>query len=106
MAAGRSPTLGRGPDHPPPPVEATGESVTRGIRRCADRVPMRPHAAGGSCPRPRRQAYGVEDLLVPRAAAQVPGERLADLVVGRLRDPPEQIDGGDDEARGAEAALH
>ena len=55
---------------------------------------------------PAASVHGVEDLLVPGAAAEVPGERLADLVVRRVRDAPEEIGRGDDEARRAEAALH
>ena len=48
----------------------------------------------------------VEDLLVPGAAAEVPGERLADLVVARIGHAAEEVGRGDDEPRRAEAALH
>ena len=48
---------------------------------------------------------GVEDLLVPRAAAEVSGQRLADLVVGRIGNPAEELGRRDDESRSAEAAL-
>ena len=54
----------------------------------------------------RRGAHGVEDLRVPGAAAEVAGERLADLVVRRMRAAPQEVGGRDDEPRRAEAALH
>ena len=50
--------------------------------------------------------HRVEDLLVPGAAAEIPRERLADLVVRGVGNAPEEIVGRDHEARGAEAALH
>ena len=53
-----------------------------------------------------RRVDGVEDLRVAGAAAEVAGERLAHLVVARVRDAVEQVGGGDDEPRRAEAALH
>ena len=53
-----------------------------------------------------RQPHRVEDLLVARAAAQVAGERLADLGVGRARRARQQVVRGDDQPRRAEAALH
>src|SRR5439155_9102730 len=49
--------------------------------------------------------YRVEDLLVPGAAAEIAGKRLADLVVRGVRIATEQLGSCDDEARGAEAAL-
>ena len=51
------------------------------------------------------QANRGEDLLVAGAAAEVAGERLADLVVARVRRSREEVGGGDDESGGAEAAL-
>src|SRR4051794_31812108 len=48
----------------------------------------------------------VEDLLVAGAAAEVARESLADLVIRRARRVIEQVDGGDDQARRAEPALH
>src|SRR5438445_5991141 len=54
----------------------------------------------------RCQPHGVEDLCVPRAAAEVAGQRLADLVVARIRVLAQQVRRCDDEARRAEAALH
>src|ERR671931_466844 len=78
-----------------------------------------PPGAGCPCPRgslarPHRrarealggQAHGVEDLLVAGAAAQVAGQRLADLGVAGARAAPQQVVGGDDQAGGAESALH
>ena len=53
-----------------------------------------------------RRPHGVEDLRVAGAAAEVARERLADLVVGRVRDAPQQVGGRDDEPGRAEAALH
>src|SRR5581483_8041266 len=52
------------------------------------------------------EPHGVDDLHVARAAAEVAGERLADLVVRRARVAAQQVDGRDDEAGRAEAALH
>ena len=48
----------------------------------------------------------VHDRLVARAPAQVPGQRLPDLRVRRTGAAVEQVVGGDDQPRGAEAALH
>ena len=53
----------------------------------------------------RRQPDGVEDLLIAGAAAEVARERLADLVVARIRAAGEQVRRRDDEPRRAEAAL-
>src|SRR5688572_29911888 len=47
----------------------------------------------------------VEDLLVPGAAAEISGQRLADLVVARVGDAPQQIRRGDHETGRAEPAL-
>src|SRR4051794_13685796 len=52
------------------------------------------------------EPYGVDDLLVARAAAEVAGERLADLRVARARIARQQVVRGDDQPRRAEAALH
>src|SRR5216684_2204163 len=57
-------------------------------------------------PPARREADRVEDLLVAGTAAQVPGEGLADLGVGGLRNPAQQVIRGDDQARRAETTLH
>ena len=54
----------------------------------------------------RRTVHGFEDLPVPGAAADVAGQRLADLGVGRLGVVAQERGGRDDEARRAEAALH
>ena len=51
------------------------------------------------------RADRVEDLLVARAAAQVAGQRLADLGVARVRLALQQVVGGDDQPGRAEAAL-
>ena len=53
------------------------------------------------------QPHGVQDLLVARAAAQVAGERLADLGSSSgCGTRVEQVVHRDDQARRAEAALH
>jgi hypothetical protein len=52
-----------------------------------------------------REAYRVDDLSIPGAAAEVAGKRLADLALAGVGAPLEQIGCGDDEARRAEAAL-
>src|SRR5919205_657080 len=77
----------------------------RGGRRPSPRCPhagsrraLLGEAVGG-------QADRVEDLLVPGAAAQVAGQRLADLGIGRARIAVEQVVAGDDEPGRAEAAL-
>src|SRR6266850_4661948 len=54
----------------------------------------------------RRAAHRVEDLPVTRAAADVSGQRLADLRLGRLGVVAKQRGGGDDETWRAEPALH
>src|SRR5207237_9158533 len=75
-------------------------------RRCG-RVRARPRAG---CVEPVSssggETDGVEDLRVARAAAEVAGERLANLVLRRVGVLLEQCGGGDDETRRAEAALH
>ena len=50
--------------------------------------------------------HRLEDLAVPRAAADVPGERLLYLGVARLGIRAQQRDRRDHEAGRAEAALH
>ena len=87
--------------------------VTRGVHR--DEVgalddggahePAPVHAARVGHP-VRRQPHGVQDLLVPRAAAEVAGQRLADLGVGGVRLPGQQVVGLHQQPGGAEAALH
>ena len=54
----------------------------------------------------RRQPHRVEDLLVARAAAQVAGQRLADLRVRGRRLARQQVVRRDDQPRRAEPALH
>ena len=100
---------GVAPEHP------RGEEVA-GVRELAghfrDRVDAPDRLADAAelelaCSRPaRREANGVEDLRVAGAAAEVAGERLADLVVVRARRSPQQVDRGHDQSRRAEAALH
>src|SRR5207253_690580 len=53
----------------------------------------------------RRRQHGLHDLLVARAAAEVPGQRQPHLVLGRLGPLVEQGRGRDQHARRAEAAL-
>ncbi len=70
----------------------------------ADLADLKRAARSASCA--RGQPHGVEDLRVAGAAAEVAGERLADLVVRRVRAAPQQIGRRDDEPGRAEAALH
>ena len=53
-----------------------------------------------------RQPHRVEDLRVPRTAAEVAAQRLADLVVRGLRHPPQEIHRRHDQPGRAEPALH
>src|SRR6266581_4915688 len=53
----------------------------------------------------RRQLDGVDDLGVPGAAADVAGQRLADLEDARLWHAPQQVVRRHHQARSAEAAL-
>ena len=55
---------------------------------------------------PGGQAHGLDDLLVARAAAQVAGQRLADLGVVRVGVAGQQVVGRDQQPGRAEAALH
>src|SRR5262245_32318341 len=63
------------------------------------------------CPRRRRDGlagrllYGIDDLVVAGAAAEVTHEPLFDLVLSRLGVLVQQRLGGDNLARGADAAL-
>src|SRR6478672_8699396 len=56
------------------------------------------HALGGDLDR-------LDDVLVASTAAEVAGQRLADLGLGRGRVLAQEGQGGDQEARRAEAAL-
>ena len=79
--------------------------------RCRRRPPAGARGGGavtGALDRgepPGRQLDRVDDLRVARAAAEVAGERLADVGLGGLRVAREQVVARDDQARGAEAAL-
>src|SRR6185503_10862495 len=53
----------------------------------------------------RGRLDGLDDVVVPRAPAEVPLERLADLLVGRIRVPLEDLRGGHDHPGRAVAAL-
>src|SRR5215218_11069287 len=53
-----------------------------------------------------RQSDRVEDLRVPRTAAQVAAQRLANLVVRGLRHPPQEIHRRHDQPGCAEPTLH
>src|SRR5215217_1750663 len=52
-----------------------------------------------------RPAHRLDDVRVARAAADLPRDRLADLLVGRARIAVQQRPRGHDHAGGAEAAL-
>ena len=47
-----------------------------------------------------------DDPLVAGAAAEVPGQALADVLLARLGHAAQQVAGRDEQARGAEPALH
>src|SRR6266550_1611479 len=74
------------------------------------RLTLSPHGRARACGRSRsragRQSDRVEALRVPRAAAKVARQGLADLVLARVRAAREQVGGRDDEAGRAEAALN
>ena len=50
--------------------------------------------------------HGLEDVLIPGAAAQMAGQQLAQLVVGVVHAPVQDLHRRHDKARGAEAALN
>jgi len=53
----------------------------------------------------RSAIYRFQDLVIPGAPAQVAGQRLLDLVCGRLGDLLQQVGGRHQQARRAVAAL-
>ena len=108
---------GWGVRHPPPTIivaagaAAQGVLCDKSVTFIHSRLAQSPRAAvrrraTAHGPRPRGQPDRVEDLHVAGAAAEVARQRLADLVVARLRAVLEQVGRRDDEARRAEAALH
>src|SRR5438445_8328072 len=70
-------------------------------RRLASMERLRRRPGGRVLHPARRQLDGLEDLDVARAAAEVSGERLADLVPRRHRAPVEERLGGAENPRGA-----
>ena len=83
------------------PLDRVAEDVdSHGVPPRPTRVGRRRvrHRLGGGADRD-------DDVLVPGAATEVALDRVADLVVGRIRVTVEQVDGGHDHARRAEAAL-
>src|SRR2546428_243481 len=68
--------------------------LDRGLRLHRGRL----HLGGG-------RTDGVHDVVVARAAAQVPLDSVSDLVVAGRRIAREEIDRGDHQPRRAEAAL-
>src|SRR5215471_8833277 len=72
--------------------------MTTSLRLGNSRRRRRPHLGGGV-------EYGAHDLVVAGAAAQIAGQPIARLFLGRVQVFVEQGLGRDDEARGAEAAL-
>ena len=52
-----------------------------------------------------RLFHGPEDVLIPGAAAQMPGEELAQLIVRILLPALQNFHGGHNESRRAEPAL-
>src|SRR6267378_8262543 len=78
-----------------PPCPRRGNAA--GLRRERSFRFLR-HALGG-------ELHRLDDLLVAGAAAQVPADRIADLLFGRARVRIQQALGRDQHARGALAAL-
>ena len=79
-------------------VSVTGPCRVRADSSTAVGPPPRAHA-------PAASLTASKILRVAGAAAEVAGQRLADLVVARARHPREQVGRGDDQPRRAEAAL-
>ena len=105
------------PEHPRCRQVARVRELAGRLRRAVDALDALADAAdaelapardahGPRSPARRRQPDRVEDLLVAGAAAEVPGERLADLVLARVGRALEQRGGRDDQPGRAEAALH
>src|SRR6266516_3614907 len=80
-----------------------GQPLGVGAKRHGSRNGSARHPRPVGCSSPGRQPYGVEDLRVARAAADVARERLADLVLRRLLVLGEERNSRDDEAGRAEA---
>src|SRR5258708_10095012 len=54
---------------------------------------------------PRSQFHRLDNLRIGGAAAEVAGEVVADLGIGRVRGSTDELAGHQDEPRGTEAAL-
>src|SRR5581483_932286 len=83
--------------------------MSRGSSRRLTRAPislgsLEDTLATGSPPA-GRPLYGLDDVLVAGAAAEVTREPLANLALGGIGAAPQQIDGREDHARCAVAAL-
>src|SRR3954451_1520239 len=89
------------------PLSARSSSHARESGSYAERgwwFGVAPRCSTGSSA--RRQPHRIEDLRVPRAAAEVATQRLPDLVVRRLRRAPQQVHGRHDQPGRTESALH
>ncbi len=101
---------GLAPEHPRglqvAGVRELAGDLRNGVGAARAASPRAPEGGSAwSCSSGRRLVDGVEDLLVPGAAAEVARQRLADLVVARIRDAAQEVGRGDDEAGRAEPAL-
>src|SRR4029450_4505011 len=86
------------PRKPAPLRRRTAPIRRRSVHRAASLVAPSPLS-------PRRQPDCLEDLPVPGAAAEVPRQRLPDLVLGRGRVAREEVGGRRDDPGRGEAAL-
>src|SRR5688500_8960061 len=82
---------------------ALGSSASITSRKAFHVVVMSAPRGGGG--RPCRGQRGGHDVLVARAAAEVPGDRLADLGFARIRRLSQEARERHQKARSAEAAL-
>ncbi len=84
-------------------ASAAGEDAI--VLDAPDALPTKRAAAGALTRHAPRPAGCLDDALVAGAAAEVARDRFAHLALARLRVLRQQLDGGHQEPRGAEAAL-
>ena len=82
-----------------PYIDADGLFADASLHRCRLHHKVSPEYC-------RRHLHRLEDLLVTRAAAEIPAKGLLHLVLGRIRHPPKKPCRRDHHAGRAEAALH
>src|SRR6266571_7328278 len=71
------------------------------LRRTRSPIPLRARRGGGAT----GKSHSRHDVLVAGAAAQIPGQRLANLALVRIGVLAQERDERHEDARGAEAAL-